>query len=353
MAHYDAVPMSPGAGDDGSGSAVLLETLRALRAGPPPKHDVIALFTDGEESGLLGAAAFVREHPWARDVAVVLNFEARGTHGPSLMFETGPGNLDVVRQLRRVPGARATSLSTAVYRRLPNDTDLSELAVLGTPALNFAFIGGVERYHTAEDDVAHLDARSLQQHGRNALALARLFANGDLPRPRTSDAVFFDFPGLGLIVYPERWAIAFGVIAVVLALFALVLLRRRMPRVSEGVVVGLVATLIAPLLAGVVSAAIAALLQRLHGSSAGGGNPAWSAVYAAALATSAFAVASWCVVLTRKIADVTSVSVGALLCWTLLSLLLSFAHPGASFVFTLPAIAQGVAALVRARLTHW
>src|ERR687888_1655185 len=54
-AHYDSVPTGPGASDDGAGVAAMLETLRALRAGPPLKHDVIFLFTDGEEPGLLGA----------------------------------------------------------------------------------------------------------------------------------------------------------------------------------------------------------------------------------------------------------------------------------------------------------
>jgi acetylornithine deacetylase/succinyl-diaminopimelate desuccinylase-like protein len=78
MAHYDGVEAGPAASDDGAGSAALLETLRALRARKKPlTHDVIALFTDGEEAGLLGAAAFVREHPWAKDVGVALNFEAR------------------------------------------------------------------------------------------------------------------------------------------------------------------------------------------------------------------------------------------------------------------------------------
>ena len=144
---------------------MLLETLRALRAGPQLTHDVIALITDGEEAGLLGAAAFVREHPWARDVEFTMNVEARGTKGPSLMFETGAGNLDAVRTLRRVGGGRATSLSTFVYRLLPNDTDLSETARLDKPAMNFAFIGGVNRYHTAQDDTAHLDPRSVQDHG--------------------------------------------------------------------------------------------------------------------------------------------------------------------------------------------
>ena len=56
MVHYDGVEAGPAASDDGAGSAALLETLHALRARKRPlAHDVIALFTDGEESGLLGA----------------------------------------------------------------------------------------------------------------------------------------------------------------------------------------------------------------------------------------------------------------------------------------------------------
>ena len=97
VVHYDGVEAGPAAADDGAGCAALLETLRALRARKEPlAHDVIALFTDGEEAGLLGAAAFVREHPWAKDVAFIMNFEARGTTGRSYMFETGQGNRDAV-----------------------------------------------------------------------------------------------------------------------------------------------------------------------------------------------------------------------------------------------------------------
>src|SRR5215510_8124953 len=140
MAHYDGVEAGPSAGDDGAGAAAILETARAIRARKTPlAHDVIVLLTDGEEAGLLGAAAFVREHPWAKDVAVVINFEARGTTGRSFMFETGPGDLAAVRALRRVGGASAGSVYTSIYRTISNDTDLSELAVLRLPALNFAF----------------------------------------------------------------------------------------------------------------------------------------------------------------------------------------------------------------------
>ena len=128
VAHYDSVEAGPGAGDDGAGVAAILETVRALQAGAPLVHDVVVLFTDGEESDLLGAAAFVREHPWAKNVAMVLNLEAGGTTGRSLMFETGLGNLDTVRVLRTVPGVTAGSVFTTIYRTMPNDTPVGASA---------------------------------------------------------------------------------------------------------------------------------------------------------------------------------------------------------------------------------
>ncbi len=88
MAHYDSVYRAPGAGDDASGVASILEILRALKHGPPIQRDIIVLFTDGEEAGLLGAEAFAHAHPWMKDAGLILNFEARGNRGPSLLFET-------------------------------------------------------------------------------------------------------------------------------------------------------------------------------------------------------------------------------------------------------------------------
>lgn len=51
-----------------------------------PKNDIVILISDAEELGLLGAGAFVEHHPWAKDIGLVLNFEARGSGGPSYML---------------------------------------------------------------------------------------------------------------------------------------------------------------------------------------------------------------------------------------------------------------------------
>lgn len=210
-AHYDSVPAGPGASDDGAGAAAVVEVARALAAGPRPRRTVAFLITDGEEAGLLAARAFVAGHPLARDPIAVVNLEARGTAGPSYMFETSRENAALVELFAEAaPRPVATSLFPAVYERMPNDTDLSVFLARpdGVPAYNFAFIDGVWRYHPPLDDLDHLDRRSLQHHGDNALALARALA--DVPEPEALRApgrsVFFDVLGAVVVRWPAPWS---------------------------------------------------------------------------------------------------------------------------------------------------
>jgi hypothetical protein len=212
-AHYDSVPRGPGAGDDGHGVGVLLETARALRAGPPLRNDVIFLITDGEERGLLGAQVFMREHPWRFRPGVVLNFEARGTSGEAVMFETSTDNEWLIRGLQSaVPDAVATSVAYEIYRRMPNNTDLTIFKRGGLAGMNFAFIEHPEYYHTAQDTVEHLDPVSVQEQGRYALSLARWFGNRGLTVHPPGDAVYFTTAFTSLIVYPTKFAVILAVL---------------------------------------------------------------------------------------------------------------------------------------------
>ena len=335
MAHYDGVEAGPAASDDGAGSAALLEMLRALRARKRPlAHDVVALFTDGEEAGLLGAAAFVREHPWAKDVAVVLNFEARGTTGRSFMFETGPGNLDAARALRSAGDPTAGSVYATIYRTLPNDTDLSEVAVLGLPALNFAFADGVERYHTSHDDLAHLNPGSLQHHGSQMLAMVRTFGTEPLPRARTGDGVFFDLPIIGLVVYPVGLELP-------LAIFALVLVGTLVVRDRKGVGTGVLATLVAL----VVSGGVGLIVGKMFA-----GPAVWSGLNATGLVLLTISVTAACYAVARRWSNPRGLHVGALIVWLILSLALSTRAPGVGYLFTWPLLfAAGAALLPRGR----
>jgi len=331
VAHYDSVEAGPGAADDGAATAAILETVRALRAGAPLVHDIIVLFTDGEEPGMLGAAAFVREHPWARDVAMALNFEARGTSGRSLMFETGPGNFDAARVLRTIPSVTAGSVFTAIYRTMPNDTDLSELAVLGMPALNFAFGDGADRYHTSHDDLAHLNAGSLQHHGQQALALTRAFANGPLPRPRTGDAVFFDLPAVGLVVYSEKWAIPLALVAAALAFGVIIRSRRGATQFGRDVVMGAATTPGAVVLSAAAAYLAGLTFSRLHVILPWGGAPAWSPLYWAAVTMLSLAISTACYVAVRGRGSVLGLHGGVLIIWTLISLAAAAMAPSSSY----------------------
>lgn len=58
--HYDSVAIGPGADDDTSGTAALLEAARLLAGRPQPATIVFASFT-GEEAGLLGSREYVRQ----------------------------------------------------------------------------------------------------------------------------------------------------------------------------------------------------------------------------------------------------------------------------------------------------
>ncbi len=227
--HYDSVPEGPGAADAGSGLAAILETIRALRARGPLKNDLLVLFTDGEEEGLIGAAAFVRDHPdLARRAGVVLNFEARGTSGPAMMFETSDRNGWVTREFARVaPYPFSSSLAYAVYKNLPNHTDMTVFKrVSGLAGLNFAFTASFENYHTRRDTPANLDPRSLQNVGANALALAQHFGDLELRDIHEPDRVYFNWFGSRLVGYPG-WGVWIILGADIALLVAVLMTARR------------------------------------------------------------------------------------------------------------------------------
>jgi hypothetical protein len=243
-AHYDSVPSGPGAGDDAAGVAGILEACRALRAGPAPRRDVLVVLTDGEEMGLVGArtlftsdARLLREALGGQDVrsaiGVAMNFEARGTAGPSLMFETGPGNLGVIRHFAQAdPWPQANSLSYDVYRMLPNDTDFTIFkrpkAMGGgdLQGLNFAFIRNVFWYHTKFDTPENLSPASAFHHGSHALAMARYFAGLSAEEMRAiraepGNAVYFNVTPRTLVWYPARWVWPLMILQGVLTIAAL------------------------------------------------------------------------------------------------------------------------------------
>ena len=348
VAHYDSVPNAPGAADDASGVAVLLETARALREGPALRNDVIFLFTDAEEAGVLGGNVFVREHPSFRDIGLALNFDARGSRGPVGLIETSAGAGALVRHFAdAAPFPVASSLFPEVARRLGHQTDLYPFLQAGVPGMNFAFADGAAHYHAPVDDPAHLDRRTLAHAGTLALALARRFGDLDLKSLAAEPVVYFDVPGLGLVVYRRAWALPLA--AIPLALFALVFIRAkrrgqaRPIRVLAGLGALLAALGVAPALAIGIVAALRAL------------SPAWGAFRGdpfdpglARVALALLGVAAYAGMYRffRARLSPFELALGAASAWLLLALVTAALLPGASFLFALPLAASLAGLLV-------
>lgn len=348
-AHYDTVPGSPGASDDGAGVTALLETARALKASGTLKNDVILLFTDGEEVGLLGSRAFVDEHPWAKDVGVVFNLEARGTGGPSILFETSVGNGWLVQEFARsAPYPVGNSLSYEIYKLLPNDSDVTTFKKAGLAALNFAYIDGLTRYHSANDSIEQLDQRSLQQQGANTLSLARHFGNLDLNETRSSNAVYFNFFGTAFIHYPGSAVLPLTIVTFVLFVGVVILGFRRKFLTLKGLAFGFGAFL----LTGIVTAIVITLALRLVRLLLPGDdfipfNDIYdSKVYLAGFVCLTIAISAALYGLFRRKTSIQNLAVGALLWWLILSILVSVFVPGASYLFTLPLLSMLVGHIV-------
>ena len=228
LSHYDSNPHSSvGASDAGSGVVTILEGIRAFLAkNETPKNDIIILISDAEELGLLGAQAFVDAHSWKEDIGLVLNFEARGSGGPSYMLmETDGKNSKLLSEfLAAKPNFPvANSLMYSIYKKLPNDTDLTVFRQdANINGFNFAFIGDHFDYHTAQDTYQRLDRETLLQQADYLTTSLNYFANSDLNNLNSNeDFVYVNFPFSRLLTYPFSWVLPMLVIAI--ALFIILL----------------------------------------------------------------------------------------------------------------------------------
>ncbi|MBC7966194.1 MAG: M28 family peptidase [Fuerstia sp.] len=261
--HYDSCRSGPGAGDAGGCVAAVVEAGRLLTLQTDQlKRPVWLLFTDGEEAGLLGAIEFVKSHPLSQQRPLVLNFDARGTSGPVVMYETHAGNSVAVDEwINTIARPRITgSLFTAVYRSMPNGTDFSVFQQAGWQGFNFAIIDGAHRYHQPDDTFANLDPRSVQHFGEHALRLSTLIAGNSQDLAATKeDDLFFDVLGLFVIHFPLWWCmpIRFALLIVSTQLYGRHVLRFAILKRSLLVwLTMLIIVTVAPVVGWIVSACI-------------------------------------------------------------------------------------------------
>ncbi len=135
VGHHDAVPGSPGANDDGSAVAILLDLLDRLAHDPPRRLRVRLLFTGGEEIGYLGARSYVKTVP-LDGVVGVLSLELCGIGGVLTIWDAVP------------PAARApvlltfsSALEELGYRKDESYHLVGKIPVFGSDHRAFAAVG--------------------------------------------------------------------------------------------------------------------------------------------------------------------------------------------------------------------
>ena len=192
-AHYDALgrtgqgsldahptALHPGADDNASGTAAVLELARAFAAaGGTPRTLVFALFS-GEEMGMLGSAAYVRQPPvpLERTVAMV-NLDMIGRLRDRRLYVSG---LASGRGLEPVVAAAAAELGLRVeLGRSPYaPSDQTAFYEHGVPVL-FFHTGSHEDYHRPTDTWDRIDADGLARVTTLAAHVVDRLARGPAP----------------------------------------------------------------------------------------------------------------------------------------------------------------------------
>ena len=234
-AHYDSrfrtkvgkdTVYSFGAADDGYGLGVILELVGlALDYREEWKQGIKVLFTDAEEHELDGMrSAWEEDREIFNGVNLAVNIDARGVKGPALLFETSPGNEKVMDLYSCAARPQGLSLTTMVYRLLPNSSDFAVIKD-SIPGMNFAVIDNLKYYHTDKDNYSNISLKSVQHYGDQLEPVMHKYLTGQEYGVADAlvgekDVVFFCLPFLGMFVFSKMWYLILNI--AVFALFAFV-----------------------------------------------------------------------------------------------------------------------------------
>lgn len=259
--HFDTVPSSPGASDDGASCCVMLEIMRVLSREPKRnRHSIIFLFNGAEETPLQAAHGFITQHKWAKQVTAFLNLESAGSGGKEVLFQSGPQHpwmIDVYARSIRHPFAQTAGEEIFQSGQIPSDTDFRIFRDFGNiPGMDFAHMIDGYRYHTKYDNMDYLSLPVLQRTGDNILSLTREMANSDeleqaaLGQNKVGYSIFYDFMGLLFVCYSADTAITINTLVAILAIIMPYYgLRRSVRALGEGsiikeIIYGFVATVV-------------------------------------------------------------------------------------------------------------
>ncbi len=357
IAHYDSTPGAPGAADNGAGVVIILEVLRSLRASPPLHQDVIFLFTDGHEPGIIGTHAFTAQHPWFDAIKLVINIDGI-TDGPPALAHNEQGNDPWIPVLAHTADKPAyISLPTHLFPA--GENDLIPFRKADVTGISFGLAASVQETHTMLDRPEIVNPGTIQQNGNHILALVRYL--GDQPTLEIVSPELTFFPVLGKLVhYPSDWAIPLSTVAGLCFLIALFYGFHKRKLTWKGMGLGFL-TFITYL---VLSVAIANLLwsgiQTLHPEykySAVRPHLSEDYLYAIGFFALALSITTILIAVTRKKATALDLAAGVLVVWFPVMVATTILVPATSYLATwvllFDSLALLLALIVHPRKDAW
>ncbi|MGD0590834.1 MAG: M28 family metallopeptidase [Bacteroidota bacterium] len=234
--HIDSAgPNIPGANDDGSGSASVIELARVLSK---ERHHSTILFClfGGEEEGLIGSKYFV-DH-FSRIDSVILMLELDMANGrdpliPTIDYKGGNTPVWLVQAAYEEFGKLGysgldypTHFFTAMSM-LPGGgvgSDHEPFLSKGIPAIDFTSDMN-DPIHTPQDDFEHFKPSGLKRSGDLVYALIHRF-DENVPEVKTNNYYLLQI-GKRALFFPLWLLSAFIIVSVVLAIGALIVVRKR------------------------------------------------------------------------------------------------------------------------------
>ena len=244
-AHYDGVPVSWGAADDGIGLAAILETLRATLGQPPLRNDLMVVLGDGDEIGVRATDRILREGSAPAAPTVLLAIDPVGVAGPARLMEGPDGG---GRLLAHVEGELPAPVVTSALRTLApavfEEDPPGPLLAPGHPTLLLTSLHGRDSHHAATDRPIQVEEAALQHHGAQLLAMTRSFGGGslgDLTAAGDEPRMYVTLPWIGIVDAPRSRAMIQSLALVLLLGIVLLVFRVRggsLKRAAAGVVTG-------------------------------------------------------------------------------------------------------------------
>jgi hypothetical protein len=176
-------PVVPGANDNASGVAALAALMAAFARDPLERTDVIGVFSDCEEVGLGGAAAWVRAHRAELDGAstLVVSLDTLGSGEPAVVSRDGALTANYSHATQAWADRGALRAAVAPPRRIdlvaPTDGSPARHAGLHVLSLTSCAPDGTlgPHYHLPTDLPENVDWDSVDECTRLAGGVARVW----------------------------------------------------------------------------------------------------------------------------------------------------------------------------------